>query len=103
MSFLTITRAFSPLAARSVARTLQLTSVPHRFGSTGTSQQQKYEYLLVDVKGQHSNVALVQLNRPKAFNALCNGLMEEVFSHFPTGRTGQKSSLSVEHRVGVAR
>jgi hypothetical protein len=41
-------------------------------------QKNKYEYLLVDIKGQNSNVALVQLNRPKALNALCNGLMQEV-------------------------
>jgi hypothetical protein len=101
MSFLA--RAFAPLATRSVVRTLQLTSLPHRLGSTGTSEQQKYEYLLVDVKGQHSNVALVQLNRPKAFNALCNGLMEEVFSHFPSERIEQRRSFLVEHRVGVAR
>lgn len=41
-------------------------------------QQKKYEYLLVDIKGQCSNVALIQLNRPKALNALCGGLMKEV-------------------------
>ncbi len=42
-------------------------------------QQNKYEYLLVDIKGKNSNVALVQLNRPKTFNSLCNGLMNEVW------------------------
>ncbi len=41
-------------------------------------QQNKYQYLLVDTKGKNSNVALVQLNRPKALNALCDGLMTEV-------------------------
>ncbi len=41
-------------------------------------QQNKYEYLLVDIKGKKSNIALVQLNRPKALNALCDGLMKEV-------------------------
>lgn len=48
--------------------------------STGTQQQStsKYQYLLVDIKGKDSNVALVQLNRPKALNALCNGLMTEL-------------------------
>ncbi len=44
--------------------------------------KKKYEYLLVDVKGQNSNVALVQLNRPKALNALCDGLMKEVRAIF---------------------
>lgn len=41
-------------------------------------QQNQYEYLLVDIKGQNSNVALVQLNRPKTFNSLCDGLTKEV-------------------------
>jgi len=52
-----------------------------RLASTAGDQQttkSKYEYLLVDVKGQNSNVALVQLNRPKALNALCDGLMREL-------------------------
>jgi hypothetical protein len=44
----------------------------------GGKQQNKYQYLLVDTKGKNSNVALVQLNRPKALNALCDGLMKEV-------------------------
>lgn len=43
------------------------------------SADKKYEHLLVDVKGKNSNVALVQLNRPKALNALCDGLMKEVY------------------------
>jgi hypothetical protein len=46
--------------------------------TSGDKQQNKYEYLLVDIKGKKSNVALVQLNRPKALNALCDGLMTEV-------------------------
>ncbi len=48
----------------------------------GDYEKKKYEYLLVDVKGQNSNVALVQLNRPKALNALCDGLMKEVRAIF---------------------
>jgi hypothetical protein len=46
--------------------------------TSGDKQQNKYEYLLVDIKGKKSNIALVQLNRPKALNALCDGLMKEV-------------------------
>jgi len=48
----------------------------------GDHEKKKYEYLLVDIKGQNSNVALVQLNRPKALNALCDGLMKEVRAIF---------------------
>ncbi|CAF1622200.1 unnamed protein product, partial [Adineta ricciae] len=40
--------------------------------------RQNNEYVLVDIKGQKSNIALVQLNRPKAFNSLCNKLITEL-------------------------
>ena len=38
----------------------------------------QYEYLIVETKGEKSNVGLIQLNRPKALNALCAGLMGEL-------------------------
>ena len=37
-----------------------------------------YEHLLVEKRGEKSNVGLIQLNRPKALNALCDALMEEL-------------------------
>jgi len=37
-----------------------------------------YEYILVDKKGENSNIGLITLNRPKALNALCDPLMVEV-------------------------
>lgn len=37
-----------------------------------------YEFIKVEKTGAKSNVALITLNRPKALNALCNGLMTEV-------------------------
>jgi len=42
--------------------------------STPTS----YEYIKVETAGTNDRVGLVKLNRPKALNALCNGLMLEV-------------------------
>lgn len=36
------------------------------------------EFIKVDVVGKNSNVGLITLNRPKALNALCVGLMNEV-------------------------
>nr|CAD7452852.1 unnamed protein product [Timema tahoe] len=39
---------------------------------------QKYEYILSEKKGEKQNVGVITLNRPKALNALCNGLMTEV-------------------------
>lgn len=37
-----------------------------------------YEFIKVDKAGAAKNVAVITLNRPKALNALCNGLMTEV-------------------------
>ena len=33
---------------------------------------------MVEKRGEKKNVGLIQLNRPKALNALCDGLMTEV-------------------------
>uniref|UniRef100_A0A8C2WGL4 Enoyl-CoA hydratase, mitochondrial n=1 Tax=Cyclopterus lumpus TaxID=8103 RepID=A0A8C2WGL4_CYCLU len=38
----------------------------------------QYEYILVEKRGEKSDVGFIQLNRPKALNALCDGLMREV-------------------------
>ncbi|MEE6516959.1 hypothetical protein FKM82_026854, partial [Ascaphus truei] len=46
---------------------------PRRY-STGLA----YQYILVEKKGGQQNVGLIQLNRPKALNALCDGLIREV-------------------------
>ncbi|XP_061175728.1 enoyl-CoA hydratase, mitochondrial-like [Saccostrea echinata] len=48
-------------------------SLSHRWMSTG-----KYEYIIVEKKGEKNNVGFIQLNRPKALNALCAGLMSEL-------------------------
>ncbi|XP_038600062.1 enoyl-CoA hydratase, mitochondrial [Tachyglossus aculeatus] len=37
-----------------------------------------FEYILMEKKGKSGNVGFIQLNRPKALNALCNGLMVEI-------------------------
>jgi len=38
----------------------------------------KYQHLLVETRGDNSNIGLIQLNRPKALNALCDALIEEL-------------------------
>lgn len=37
-----------------------------------------YSYINVELRGEQKNVGLITLNRPKALNALCDGLMSEV-------------------------
>ena len=34
--------------------------------------------MLVDTRGEKKNIGFIQLNRPKALNALCDGLMTEL-------------------------
>lgn len=61
------------LIANSLKLSLTRNHLSHRLLST-----QAYEYILTEVKGSKNNVGLVTLNRPKALNALCAGLMNEV-------------------------
>jgi hypothetical protein len=37
-----------------------------------------YEFIIAETKGEKKNVGVITLNRPKALNALCDGLMREV-------------------------
>ncbi|XP_069867520.1 enoyl-CoA hydratase, mitochondrial [Dipodomys merriami] len=37
-----------------------------------------FEYIVTEKRGRNSSVGLIRLNRPKALNALCNGLIEEL-------------------------
>lgn len=43
-----------------------------------TSSALSYEFIKTEKKGEKQNVGLVQLNRPRALNALCDELMTEV-------------------------
>merc|ERR1740137_445343 len=53
---------------------LPTTVVPlSRWMSTGT-----HEYIITEKRGAKQNVGYIQLNRPKALNALCDGLMKEL-------------------------
>jgi enoyl-CoA hydratase len=38
----------------------------------------KYENIQVEARGEKKNIGLITLNRPKALNALCDGLMSEL-------------------------
>ncbi|XP_076017087.1 enoyl-CoA hydratase, mitochondrial [Genypterus blacodes] len=42
------------------------------------SSGDQYKYIVVEKRGEKNNVGFIQLNRPKALNALCDGLMVEV-------------------------
>ncbi|XP_044126339.1 enoyl-CoA hydratase, mitochondrial-like [Bufo gargarizans] len=44
----------------------------------GYSAGLSYQYILVEHRGQSQSIGFIQLNRPKALNALCDGLMTEI-------------------------
>ncbi|XP_048362795.1 enoyl-CoA hydratase, mitochondrial [Sphaerodactylus townsendi] len=47
---------------------------PRRFLAAGVP----FQYIVVEKKGVKQDVGVIQLNRPKALNALCDGLMHEI-------------------------
>ena len=49
--------------------------VAKRFNST---QPPTYKNIITEVRGQNKNIGFIQLNRPKALNALCAELMNEL-------------------------
>lgn len=44
------------------------------------SDKPDYRYILTEVKGENKNVGMITLNRPKALNALCDELINELNS-----------------------
>merc|ERR1711936_1492477 len=46
--------------------------------STSPSLSSSYEFIKTDLAGTENRVGVVTLNRPKALNALCAGLMDEL-------------------------
>jgi len=68
MRLVVLKKFFLPNSANLAFKTFQ-----RQFASAST-----YQYLIVESKGKKSNVGFIQLNRPKAFNALSDGLMKEL-------------------------
>jgi len=65
---------FNLLAKNGLHRTMIHPSV----GLRGCSSAPAWEYIKTEKRGDRSNVGLIQLHRPKALNALCDGLMKEL-------------------------
>lgn len=62
-----------------------------RFYSSGKS----LEYIKTELTGANKNVALITLNRPKALNALCNRLMNELSDTLNEYEKDEKISVVV--------
>jgi len=54
------------------------TPLTPRLFCTSSPSSTSFEFIKVEKKGEGEKVALITLNRPKALNALCDGLMKEV-------------------------
>lgn len=61
-----------------VKRTTLLLTISNNLGWFPPHAGGQYEYIVVEKRGEKNNVGFIQLNRPKALNALCDGLMREV-------------------------
>ncbi|KAF9453922.1 enoyl-CoA hydratase [Macrolepiota fuliginosa MF-IS2] len=70
----------NPLRLSNLARTRWIitfaTNTPHRKMSASASPNNNYEYIITS--RPEPNVLLIQLNRPKALNALCSPLFREL-------------------------
>ncbi|XP_053730421.1 enoyl-CoA hydratase, mitochondrial isoform X2 [Synchiropus splendidus] len=67
------------LLCRSAALLFRHTrSAPGLLSSARLCSSAQYEYIVVEKRGEKKNVGFIQLNRPKALNALCDGLMKEM-------------------------
>ncbi|KAI6646428.1 hypothetical protein LOD99_12550 [Oopsacas minuta] len=54
-----------------------------------------YEYIKVEKKGKNGCVQLIQLNRPKALNALCNALLMELGDSLRAGEADESVAAFV--------
>merc|ERR1712098_841525 len=62
-----------------VIRNVMTTQMPQRMILTRLmSSNTQYQYIKTDTTGTEGRVGVVTLNRPKALNALCAGLMDEL-------------------------
>ena len=43
-----------------------------------STARKSFDFIITEKKGVNKNVGFIQLNRPKALNALCDGLMLEL-------------------------
>lgn len=64
--------------AAGAVRFLARSALPGCQATLSTSTPLGYEYILTETVGEKQNVALIKLNRYKALNALCDGLMTEL-------------------------
>ncbi|XP_064369610.1 enoyl-CoA hydratase, mitochondrial [Dromaius novaehollandiae] len=76
-------RALLRPAAAAAARSCRRAPLPPppprpRAGARACSAGAPFQYLVVQKKGAKQDVGLIQLNRPQALNALCDGLMREM-------------------------
>merc|ERR1719510_326810 len=74
-----VLRMMRPLA---MMRSLQVSPLLHSQMAAVRmmSSQKELQYIKVDTTGTDGRVGLVTLNRPKALNALCAGLMDELIT-----------------------
>ena len=73
MTSLSLMQMFRP-----VMRSMVMTSSPQKIAMARMMSTGQYEFIKTDTAGTDGRVGLVTLNRPKALNALCAGLMDEL-------------------------
>ena len=105
MTSLSVMQMFRP-----VMRSMVMTSSPQKIAMARMMSTGQYEFIKTDTAGTDGRVGLVTLNRPKALNALCAGLMDELiralndFDNDPTvGAIVVTGSEKVNHGTCYSR
>merc|ERR1712168_1726906 len=70
-SLINISSRIAPTVACQAKRCISLNTVSH-------AEHKQYDNILVETAGDESNVGLIRLNRPKALNALCDALFDDL-------------------------
>ena len=101
MTSLSVMQMFRP-----VMRSMVMKSSPQKMAMARMMSSGQYEFIKTDTAGTDGRVGLVTLNRPKALNALCAGLMDELiralneFDNDPkVGAIVVTGSEKVNHRI----
>lgn len=72
------------IAKMCVGRLTTMGKFPIGMKNIRTFASANFEFIKTEVTGANKNVALITLNRPKALNALCKGLMTELSNALET-------------------
>jgi enoyl-CoA hydratase len=65
-------------ACKQHTNSVAVTALTRKYSSQHNDGTQKFKNILTEVKGEKKSIGFIQLHRPKALNALCGELIDEL-------------------------